>query len=178
MSLRCFLFDLAMRRAHLAMILGSLFPVSRLPLSYDATSHEIESAKAKNRTFVTIGRNEYTLWSQETDHSPYWSSWSTKTATEFIRKYQHPYLYQTTTFHDGGTLGPLYPQVITEVLYGPYVNVVLEGRKHEYQHKLHQTHEAISILFEHHLEGPTHRILCALLELTNRSASTVSSNLS
>lgn len=178
MSPRCFLFDLAMKRAHLAMVLGSLFPVSRLPLCYDATSHEVESAKAKKRAFVTIGRNEYTLWSQEVDHSPYWSTWSTNTATEFIRKYQHRYLYDTITFQDGGTLGPLYPRVITEVLYGPYVTVVLEGRKHEYQQKFHQTHEAISTLFKHHLEGPTHRIICALLELANRSASTVSSHVS
>ena len=168
MGIRCFLFHIAMQRAHLAMKLGSLFPVTRLPLCYDATAQDVESAKAKNRYFVTVGRNEYTLWSQEVDHSPAWSSWSTNTATEFIRKYQHRYLHHTITFPDGiKGPPPLYPQIVTAELFMPYGTALLEGRKEEFEEKVAQFHNAMTTLFENHLKSPVHRFLCGLLAISN-----------
>jgi hypothetical protein len=156
MQLRHLLFQHAFRRAHKAMKLGPSFPIASLPLCYHSDKHDPKVLRAQKRSFIVVGQNEYTLWFDDHERTSYWTCWSSNSVDEFIRK-----------FHDSKIHGQFatYSVIITNHLYGRYMDFALKGKVHEYEEKRSQVGDTIAQSLERYLESFTHRAICLLLGL-------------
>jgi hypothetical protein len=154
MRLRCFLFQLAFRRAHKAMKLGATFPITNLPVCYHSDEYDFKISMKCNH--IIVGQRQYTYCFDDGEKVPYWKSWTVTDIDEFILKYHNNNIYGQFA---------VYPLILTQLLHGQLRDFLLKGNKAEFEEKQEKVRNLIAHLLDTHLKSFSHRVNCFLLAL-------------
>ena len=136
------------------MKLGSSFPATDLPKCYHADEYNPEATRSQNRAHIVVEPGQFTFWSDEGERTSHWTSWSTTTLDEFVKRFHHSKIYG-----DFAT----YPLIVTQIRYGLHIDFALKGRLAEFEEKRIRVRDMIAGLLARHLKSFSHRAIGLLL---------------
>ena len=155
MKLRLFFFNLAFRRPHQARNLGNTFPVTNLPVCYAKEQYNSDLVKELKYHHIVVSRSEYIYWYQDGDHQAHWESLETTGIDEFILLYHK------------NKISRQYPLIITQLLYGSYMEFAKSGRLEEYEKKRLSVQNMISFSLKNYLKSYKHKFIKFMLKISN-----------